>query len=268
MKKILFPTDFSKHANNAFSYAVKLAEDLDASICILHVSTLSLIRLMTITSEERSDSFEENSDAAKEELASLLAQFPTSRIDELKIVNGSFIAAEIRDEAKDGKYDLVVMGMKGKHGAPERWMGSITTNLMINAPCPILAIPEKAIYSGIQKIALATELPSSKDLPKLQVSDFADALGAKLEFVTVDNIVRNIRKFQVGQEKEKYFGMEYTIITNSSIPNGLNDFVVTNNSDVLSLYIPDRKLWERLYHFRTSKGMAFHTKIPLFVFQK
>jgi nucleotide-binding universal stress UspA family protein len=37
MKKILFPTDFSIPANNAFSYAVALAKDLGATIDILHV---------------------------------------------------------------------------------------------------------------------------------------------------------------------------------------------------------------------------------------
>ena len=76
---------------------------------------------------------------------------------------------------------------------------------MINAPCPVLAIPEKATYKDIRKIALATELPSSKDIPMLQVSAFAEALAAKLEFVSVDNIVRKAKKFQDGQEKEKYF---------------------------------------------------------------
>ena len=119
--------------------------------------------------------------------------------------------------------------------------------------CHVLAIPERATYNGIKKIALATELPSSKDIPMLQVSAFADVLAAELEFVSVDNIVRKSKKFQEGQEKETYFGLEYSIIMNPSIPDGLNDFILTNKSDVLSLFIPKRRLWEKLFHLSTSK---------------
>lgn len=37
MKKILFPTDFSDNSNNAFVYALKLAEKLQAEVITLHV---------------------------------------------------------------------------------------------------------------------------------------------------------------------------------------------------------------------------------------
>src|SRR3954467_14131132 len=37
MKKILFPTDFSPTANNAFVYALKLAKNIGAEIITVHV---------------------------------------------------------------------------------------------------------------------------------------------------------------------------------------------------------------------------------------
>ena len=36
MKTILFPTDFSPHANNAFAYALHMAELLGAELLLLH----------------------------------------------------------------------------------------------------------------------------------------------------------------------------------------------------------------------------------------
>ena len=44
MKNILFPTDFSEAANNAFVYALKLAEQFDAKITTLHVYELPKVR--------------------------------------------------------------------------------------------------------------------------------------------------------------------------------------------------------------------------------
>ena len=37
MKKILFPTDFSYVSNNAFIYALKLADSINAEIITMHV---------------------------------------------------------------------------------------------------------------------------------------------------------------------------------------------------------------------------------------
>ncbi len=61
--------------------------------------------------------------------------------------------------------------------------------------------------------------------------------------------------------------LEYTKVTNPSVVEGLESYLEQKPMDVLSLYIPKRRLWERLFHFRTSKSMAFHTKIPLLVFK-
>ena len=126
MKKILFPTDFSKPANNAFSYALKLADDLDASISLLHISTISFIKLMSVSTEKRIAALKENADLIQKEMDLLLEQDTRGRIDGQNILYGSFIAAEIADEAKEGHYDLIVMGMKGAHGIQEKWLGSVT----------------------------------------------------------------------------------------------------------------------------------------------
>ena len=37
IQKILFPTDFSPAAQNALRYAIRLADELEASIQILHI---------------------------------------------------------------------------------------------------------------------------------------------------------------------------------------------------------------------------------------
>lgn len=265
MKKILFATDFSTSANNALLYTVELAKDLDAGISILHVYSSFFIPSLE---DERKEFLENKSNEIQAKINDLVKTIPENLFDEQYVVFGTFVAAEIADEAEEDDYDLIVMGMKGEHKRLDKWMGAVTTNLMMKAPCPVLAIPEKATYNGIKKIALATSLPSSDDLPIQQVSNFAKALSAKLEFVTVENIVRRAKEYEPNQPKTNFFGIEYDVITNPSIPAGLNDFVLKNKSDVLSLYIRKRQLWERLFHISTSKEMAYHTKIPLFVFHQ
>jgi len=84
----------------------------------------------------------------------------------------------------------------------------------------------------------------------------------------VENLVRRSREYEPNQPKTTFFGIEYDIVTNASIPEGLNDFVLKNESDILSLYMRKRQLWERLFHLSTSKEMAYHTRIPLLISHK
>lgn len=268
MKHILFPTDFSTPANNAFAYAINLAEDLDAYITLFHVFSLPLVSTLLSTAEQTEFYIEEQIISAEKKMDQLLIDNPTHRIRRKVIRCTSFIESEIADYASDQKTDLIIMGMKGEHERLDKWMGSVTTNLMMKAPCPVLAIPEKARYKPIEKVAYARELPSSAEMPMKQLSELASALSAKVEFVTVENLVRRTKSFKPGQERTTYFGVDYDVVTNPSIPDGLNNYVISNNTDVLSLYMPKRKLWERLFHFSTSEEMAYHTVIPLLVFHQ
>lgn len=131
-----------------------------------------------------------------------------------------------------------------------------------------MAIPGKAFYRGIKKIVLATSLPSSKDVAIEQVSAFAHALSVKLEFVRVENMLRKATAYEADHPKTTFFGREYDIVVNPSIPDGLNGFVLKNKPDILSLYMRKRQLWERIFHISTSREIACHTMIPLFVFHE
>jgi len=265
MNKILFATDFSTPSNNAFAYALGLAKDLKAKISVIHVYSSFVV---PIIAKKRAAFFQQKSEDIQAKLDALLGSVSVKRIDQKYVVFGSFVADEIVDKALEGKYELIVMGMKGEHQRLEKLMGSVTTNLMMKAPCPVLAVPENALYRGIRKITLATALPSSADFPNKQMNKFAKALSAEIDFVTVDNIVRNAREYQPDQPKTVFFGTVYDIVVNPSIPDGLNDYVVKNESDVLCLYMKKRHLWERLFHFGTSQRMAYHTEIPLFVYHE
>ena len=43
MKKILFPTDFSETANNAFVYVLEMAKTFKAEVLVLHVYNLPIV---------------------------------------------------------------------------------------------------------------------------------------------------------------------------------------------------------------------------------
>ena len=235
---------------------------------LLHVFSMPFSSVAISSVEDRENFLQKKTTEAQTKMDEMLSKYPTKRVANEEVLYGSLPATEIAEEATRGNYDLVIMGMKGEHEKAEKWLGSVTTNLMMNSPCPVLAIPAGAQYRPVRKIAFATKIPVATNMPMEQIEGFAKDLQAELEYVSVDNLVRRAKPYKVGTEQETYRELRYSVVTNPSIVEGLNDYVQANETDILGLYIPKRRLWERLFHFSTSKSMVFHTSIPLLVFQK
>jgi nucleotide-binding universal stress UspA family protein len=164
--------------------------------------------------------------------------------------------------------DLVIMGTKGERNAMDKFLGSVTTNTMMNAGCPVLAIPEDATFEGIKQIAYATSLENKDQLFLEQLASFAKTVGATIDLLHVSK--EPTAKAQV-LEMEKEFASEFArihIVDNPSIMEGVDEFLKESHADVLALFIPKRNLWNRLFHKSFSKKMTFHAAIPLFVFHE
>jgi len=269
MKKILFPSDFSKTANNAFDYACKLANQWNANIDVIHIYN------NTLTSKAFSKYYDIDSEVIHEEkikdfenkVDELIEINKTDRVHNKKLIYGRVVSKEIAKFAKDGAYDMIVMGMKGEHNRIEKIMGSVTTNLMEKAECPVLAIPEKASFREIKKMAYATDLSKGSDMGIDKAFDFSDEIGAELNFLHVDHIVYEKSNVMERAEMSVAPKLEYTKLYNPSIVDGIQDYLNKLPVDMLCLYFAKRKLWEMIFPNQTTRKIAFHTEIPLLVFQ-
>jgi nucleotide-binding universal stress UspA family protein len=53
-----------------------------------------------------------------------------------------------------------------------------------------------------------------------------------------------------------------------SIIDSINNFIETENPDMIVMAKHNRSFFDRLFHRSLSKQMAYHTKIPLLVLNK
>ncbi|MDP4819531.1 MAG: hypothetical protein NWR67_00880, partial [Saprospiraceae bacterium] len=58
----------------------------------------------------------------------------------------------------------------------------------------------------------------------------------------------------------------YAVIHDDSVMEGLEAYIQLHAIQVLAMYVPKRRLWERLFHKSRTRAMVFHTSIPLLVF--
>lgn len=269
MKKILFPTDFSEAARNAFAYAVQLAEALEARIDVMSVYHLPINDAGRVPPDYIERMLNEKKQSVDQHLKEFTNDHSQKIIGELKSEYGVFVYQEVIDTAKSGGYSLIVMGTKGERSAIEKMMGSVTTHTMMHAPCPVLAIPEGAEFRPISHIGYATDFEPSDEHAVEQLMEFAGRLGSAIHFVHIDTkaVAGSVEDY-VMVENYPFPFTNFSVVGSRSVSEGLDQFVRKNKIDVLALFIPNRRLWERLFHSSFTKQMAFHSKVPLLVFRE
>ena len=141
IKKILFPTDFSKYSDDALQYAISIASAFKAKLYILHViegaRQEDYFLVLTLTSEEIEEKLMEE---AKKNLEKLVSKNLSQKIEfETSIKSGTPFVEIIR-AAKQEDIDLIVMSSHGRSGISEILIGSVTERVLRAGVVPILTV--------------------------------------------------------------------------------------------------------------------------------
>lgn len=262
MKKILFPTDCSELSRNAFDYALQLAQPMQKKIDIISIFHLPVSDASSMPPEYIETMIQER----KAETLGKVNEFIKGNeewVDRIRVDYGIFVATEIYEAASDEDYELIVMGTKGSHNALEKLMGSVTTQVMMHAPCPVLAVPESAKYQKVTRVAYATDFHTNDPEIVFQLLQLNQSIGADLHYVHVDNKDNGKKDIET---IAGFAAVEH--ITSDDVIEGLNQYIKEEDIDVLAMFIPKRRLWERLFHSSFTKRMALHTHTPLLVFRE
>ena len=266
--KILFPTDFSPAAHNAYQYAIALAEDVGAMIELMHVysSSFKPTDLYLSLDETRKLRVERQAEM-QAKMEAFCNHYDFTNVGDKLVYPGVFTDQEIVERTRKG-VDLVIMGTKGERNPINKLMGSVTTRLMMNAACPVLAVPQNAMYQGIETIVYATSFEANDEHFLKQLINFGNKVKAKINFlhVTDDPKIEVEEALNVPYAPKQI--SKFHIVSNPSLMKGMDDFIQKEAVDVLAMYIPKRGLWEQLFHTSFSKQMTFHTDIPLLIFHE
>lgn len=269
MKKILFATDLSSTANNAFDYAIGLAKKLEAVIDIVHIYKVNYE-----DGHYYAPSYMKEVSLAKEnwvleQLTVLCKNIPNQLIGKKQASQGLFVDREIIDLSYEGSYDLLIMGRKGTSNRIQRWLGNTTTRIMTQAACPVLVIPPKARFQVIEHITYAT-IFNTADLPAVeQLMSFAGRLNTSVQFLHINDkkeVVPTTDYIKMTNLPNKY--VAFSEVPGNSVEQGITYYLAHHPVDILALFIPKRGNLERLFHTSFTKKMVFLTDTPLLIFHQ
>jgi nucleotide-binding universal stress UspA family protein len=277
MKQILFTTDFSDTAHNAFIYALKFADSFDADLLILHVYDLPIVETPPLPEStlEIFDVVEMNQfESFRDELPGLHAIAEQKGLGHIRMRNILLygdLTYNINKVCEDEGVDLVVMGTKGASGLKETFLGSKTASVIANTTVPVLAIPADADYKKIKSIAFTTQYKDKDNEALRKALDIAAKFDASLHCLYIKNdddpedIDERINEWKIYYRDEK---IDFFNISGDHIEQTILDFIDNQHTDLLVMRTHKRNFFESLFHRSLTKKMAYHSNVPLLVFHE
>jgi len=280
IQKILFPTDFSPAAQNAFRYAILLADQLDASIQLLHVvypqaEPLDFPVVATQATQQQVGAAES---IMKKMMEETLAQIQVNH--ELK--NNPVVLPDVEigtptnlicRVAERDEVDLIIMGTKGEHSMIEKAFGQVSLGTVKNTPVPVLLIPEKAIFKPIKTLAYASNLLDSDVYYIWQTLQMMESFQPAMKVIHVETddlghpgALENFQQLFEGNPKAKH--LSFHELEGEEVDVVLSGFIEAWDVDIMALYAPSYGFFERIFHQSLGKKLLKITEIPLLFMKK
>jgi len=268
IKNILVPIDFSVTSRDAYRYAVKLAESLNAKLTVTHViQNLIMVSDVMIAPFPLVDRIQ-----IMRDIEQLISEEGSSKIKvDIEILEGNVVDV-LTELSKSNKVDCIVIGTTGLSDILSKLFGSISTKLSNRAYCPVILVPRGAKWEPLKKIVYASNYDSVTPNVLKKITDFAINTEADVHFVNVKNYdpVFEIKEKELDWKelfKTVNSNLHYesdTIYGNDSAEE-LRKYTDENSINMIVFASKHRNFWESLIHHSVTENAAISTTIPMMV---
>lgn len=276
MKNILVPTDFSENSWNAIKYALELFKKKKCNFYLLHVTSITNYidtnaPLLTDIESIENALIKEAKSNLQELLKKIKSHNGNNKHNYITLTSIDYFIDAVRNQVAEKKIDLVVMGTKGATGFKEAMVGSNTGDLITKVQCPVLVVPEAAIFKIPKEIAFPTDYNIFYQTNILsEISQLARMYKSAIRVLHVSKRNEILSVFQKENQEylSDYFMDEkhsFHRITSKKIESGLQCFVESRNIGLIVMVAKNLNLFQQLLFKPTVEEISYHTEIPFLV---
>lgn len=274
MRTILFPTDFSNAATRAFIYALRLANKLEARIVTLHVfekPDMSGFSHIPKTLEEFYNTIDlyefENYRDAVPALDAIQDEQNLNNLQVVHTLHEGETVETILERAKVENADMIVMGTTGARGLKEIILGSVAGEVLENASCPVLAIPEQAVFDGlINSIAFTTTYQTDEVAGFAKVREVFANFNPTIHCINVDlahTEEYHNRMDTFSAAVGDVGNVSFHVLDGTDFQTVLTNFLDQMEVDILAMVTHQRTFLEELFHYSKTKSLSYHSRTPI-----
>lgn len=258
MNTVIVPVDFSETSLHAATYAAQLLRGHYGVTMILYHSYAK--------------------DAEGEEAAKTLEEIKLQLREKYPLVIETLAHKE--DDFGDGleravrhrSADLVIMGITGRSAIAQVFIGSNTYKFAQRKVCPVLIVPQEALYREIKNVMLASNFKDTYNAtPSVPIKSFFRDFRPKLHIVNVDP--NHYVSLSEGYEKEKAvlqemfeeLRPEFYFMRLFDVDQALTLFAEEKDIDMVISIQHNHSFLEKLFKRSHTKSLSYHSNVPILV---
>jgi nucleotide-binding universal stress UspA family protein len=256
MKTVIVPVDFSETSVNAAHYAARLLTGYYGVDMILY------------------HLYEKQSQAneANQNLEKLKKELLEKSIVKITVYSeqGDDLVDELEKLARHREADLIIMGIKGRSTLAHLFIGSNTLKIVEKKVCPVLIIPDGAVYKDVKNVLLTSDM---KDVgiatPSVPIKKVLKTFQPSLHIINVSSkhYVALTEEYQKERAtlKEMFadFNPEFYFLGWYDVDEAINQFAHDKKIDFIIIIPREHSLLDKMFRHSHTRKLAYHSDIPV-----
>ncbi|MUP47458.1 universal stress protein [Gramella sp. BOM4] len=278
-KKILVPTNFSKHAWNALIYGLAIYKKEACTFYIFNAygSSNFLGENLSLLKDEDHDPKKISDHGLDKLMKGLSFRKENPKHNFETISHNGNITEGIQEAVDTHGIDLILLGAAGDSAAVNVAYDNVISRIIEKLEnCPILVIPESIQLDEEmeREIVFPTNFRNPFKLRELSaligLSSYLNA-SVRVLYINVDN-----KKMTEEQEALKDnlatllsdIDFSFHNLTKTSVTTGVHLFIESRESDLLALYKRKQGFFSKLFSKAVIEEVDFNTKVPILILKE
>jgi nucleotide-binding universal stress UspA family protein len=273
MKRILVPTDFSKHAQYALKVAAQIARENNSEIILLHMLELPHQAGDAIGSGHQIPEIMFYKDKAISNLEELMDADFLEGINVSEIVQFEKAFDGILAVSKKNNVDLIVMGSHGTSGFQEMLIGSNTEKVVRFSEAPVLVIKNENDNFKTNNFVFASDFSEEIKKPFQQLVEFAKVFNSNLNLVMI-NTPNSFKPTHLAEKIMNEFIAEFNyanyslhIYNDVNVEKGILNFANSVSADLIGMCTHGRTGFSHFFNGSISEDLVNHAVRPVITFK-
>lgn len=269
MKRILVPTDFSKHAEHALRVAAQIARKNKSEIFLLHMLELPSQSSDALTVGSDIPQIMFFKDRAIKKLDDLMKVDFLEGIEVSEVIQFHKAFDGILNVSKKNDIDLIIMGSHGSSGFEEMFIGSNAEKVVRFSEVPVLIIKNENGDFKADNFVFASDFSEENKKPFSKIMEFANIFKSHMNLVMI-NTPNSFKSTAVSEKIMNDFLKEFNLTNYSThiyndinIEKGILNFASSINADIIGMCTHGRTGFSHFFNGSISEDLVNHAVRPV-----
>ena len=178
----------------------------------------------------------------------------------------------LKQEAEEFEADLIIMGTRGEsHGFMDKLLGTVSSNVIDEAPCPVVLIPREYKFKKIDNIIFATNLNHDDAYELWRATEALQPHTFVVRCLHVlknkdekdDKHIREFANYLIGHSPS--LQTIFNIEESNDVEKTIEEYADTYDAEMVIMHRTKRSTWEKLFGKSHTRRMTSWLKVPLMV---